>query len=171
MPARWLPVSLIWIAGGFAFPLLNPATAMLSGGLQRYLSSSAGMSDELALRVAFTLVRIPLTVVLGILIAGTQCVVARSMRLPPRRWITAAAIAACIATLIFLPSTLVAQQVYGDTTRGPIRVVLLLIPGAGLLGALVSFMQKRSVRKEVFVPGGFVAASLVAAVVGVLVGK
>ena len=55
------------------FPFLTPATDALSEGLQRYLSSVAGMSDELAYRVAFTIIRIPLTAALGALIAAAQC--------------------------------------------------------------------------------------------------
>jgi hypothetical protein len=162
--------SLIWFLAGFVFPFLTPATALLSSGLQRYLSSAAGMSDELANRVAFTIVRIPLTALLGILVAVMQCAILPGVRPLARRWIIAAAVGACIATLIFLPSTLVALQIVGNTSNGTIRLFLLLVPGAGLLGGLVSLLQWRAARREVFVPGWFIAAGVLATFLGVLGG-
>src|SRR5262245_7576836 len=88
--ARWLSGSLLWVMAGFVFPVLAPATRQLSCGLQRYLSSSAGMPEELAFRVAFTIVRIPLTAVVVILLAAAQCVLLQSVKPIARRWITAA---------------------------------------------------------------------------------
>jgi hypothetical protein len=128
------------------------------------------MSEELAFRVAFTIVRLPLTAVLAILIAAAQCAVVRDLGPLARRWIVAAGVGACLATLIFLPSSLVALQLYGDTTTGTVRAFLLVVPGAGLLGGLASFLQKRSVRKKVFAPAWIVLASALAAAVGVLAG-
>lgn len=163
---QWLGASLVWIIAGFVFPLLTPATALLSQTLQRYLSSGAGMSDELAFRVAFTVVRIPLTVVLGVLVAATQYAMVRDVRPLARRWAAAAAIGACTSTLIFLPSSLVALRIAGTISEGLIRI-LLLVPGAGLFGGLVSFLQRRAARGSVFVPGWFVGAGVLAAGLGV----
>jgi hypothetical protein len=162
--ARWLAASLIWIPAGFLFPFLSPATAVLSGGLQRYLSLAADMSDELAFRVAFTVFRIPLTAVFGILVAAAQCAVVRGVRPLARSWMIAAAVGACISTLIFLPSTLVALQIASN--KFTVRI-FLLVWGAGLLGGLVSFLQWRAAHREMFVPGWFVLASLLAAGLGV----
>jgi hypothetical protein len=166
---RALSASLIWIIGGFVFPFLTPATAFLSEGLQRYLSSMAGMPDELAFRVAFTLIRIPLTAALAMLVATAQCAVMRGVRPLARRWIIASAVGACVSTLIFLPSTLVALQIAGDTSGGLVRTFLLVVPGAGLLGGFVSFLQARATRAEVFIPGWFVAANVLSAALGVFV--
>ena len=162
----WLAAGGLWVAGGFAFPLLSPATAQLSQGLQDLLTSTGGMSGELAYYVAFTILRIPLTASLAALIAAGQCILIRG--LPARRWIVVAASGACVATLIFLPTTLVTLQLYGDISRGLIRAGLLVVPGAGLLGGFVSSIQKRSVRKKVLVPGQYVAVSVAAALAGVL---
>jgi hypothetical protein len=165
---RWLAAGSIWIAAGFAFPFLAPATTWLSEGLQRYLISAAGMADELALRVAFTIVRIPLTAALAALVAAAQCAVVRDLRPSARRWVVAAAVGACIATLIFLPSSLAALAIAGDISQGPVRIFLLVVPGAGLLGGLVSVVQRRAARGHLAVPGWLAGASAVAAVLGVL---
>ena len=164
---NWLRGSLVWIVAGLVFPLLTPATNLLSRGLQRYLSSGAGMSDELAQRVAFTILRIPLTAVLATLVAAFQCALLPGIR-PRSRWIVAAAVGACIATLIFLPSNLVALSITGNISEGMIRVFLLAVPGAGLLAGLVCFLQRWVVRRQVLVPASFVVASGLAAVFGVL---
>lgn len=166
--AKWLRASLVWLAAGFGFPLLTPATNLLSGGLQRYLSSSAGMVDELAQRVAFTIFRIPLTAALAVLVAALQCVLLPGILPPARRWIIASAIGACIATLIFLPSSLVALSITGNISEGMTQVFMLTVPGAGLLAGLVSLLQRRAARKQALVPGSFVPASILAAVFGVL---
>jgi hypothetical protein len=137
--------------------------------VQRYLISAAGMADELALRVAFTIVRIPLTAVLAALVAAAQCAVVRDLRPLARRWVVSAAVGACIATLIFLPSSLAALAITGDISRGPVRIFLLVVPGAGLLGGLVSVVQRRTARAGFAVPGWLAGASAAAAVVGVLV--
>ena len=165
---RWLAAGSIWIAAGFAFPSLAPATTWLSEGLQRYLSSTAGMADELALRVAFTVVRIPLTAGLAALVAAAQCAVVRDLRPLGRRWVVAAAVGACIATVIFLPSSLAALAIAGDISHGPVRVFLLVVPGAGLLGGAVAVGQRRTARAHLAVPGWLAGASAAAAVLGVL---
>ena len=162
--AHLLAASAIWILAGFLFPALAPLTARLSEGLHRGLMSAAGMPDELAFRVAFTVFRLPVTAVFGILVAGLQCVVMRDVRPLARRWIVAAVLGACIATLIFLPSSLVALQVAGNALDDALRIW-----GAALLGGLVSYLQCRAVRGEVVLPGQFVAASVSASVLGVLV--
>jgi hypothetical protein len=126
------------------------------------------MSDELAYRVAFTIFRIPLTAVLGILLAAAQCAVLRGARPWFRRWIAAAAAGACIATLIYLPSTLVALQIAGNTSDRMVRI-FLLAPGPALLGGLVSFLQRRAGRGKLPAPGWFVAASIPAAALGAFV--
>jgi hypothetical protein len=165
---QWLAAGAIWIAAGFAFPFLAPATTWLSEGLQRYLISAAGMPDDLALRVAFTIVRIPLTAVLAALVAAAQCAAVRDLRSSARRWVVAAAIGACIATVIFLPSSLAALAIAGDISQGPVRIFLLVVPGAGLLGGLVSLVQRRAARGHLTVPGWLTGASAAAAVLGVL---
>jgi hypothetical protein len=158
--------SLLWAAAGFLFPFLTPVTALLSEGLQRSLSTATSMSEELAYRVAFTLVRIPLTALLAIVVAVVQCALVNSVRPLAARWITAAAVGASISTLIWLPTTLVALQLAGnDYDR--IRT-FLLVPGAGLFAGLVSFAQWRAVRRRVTLPGHYVVISLLAASVGVL---
>lgn len=166
--SRWSTASSIWVIAGFLYPLLTPATTLLSAGLERYLSSAAGMDSELANRVAFTIFRIPLTVVLGVLVAAAQCAVLPEVRPLARRWIIAAAVGACISTLIILPSSLVALRTMG-TLEGTVRTLLLLW-GAGLLGGLVSLLQRRAFRGKGFAPGWFLAASVLAAAVGVFAG-
>lgn len=161
----WLVASSVWVLAGFVFPFLTPATEQLSAGLQRTLSSTAGMSGELAHRVAFTIVRIPLTAMLAVLVATVQCAVASGVRPLARRWIVAAALGGCIATLIYLPSTLVALQIWGDISGATVRR-LLFVTGAGLLAGLVSFLQRRRARAQVVVPSWFVVASVLAAAVG-----
>jgi hypothetical protein len=163
----WLSSSLIWIIGGFIFPFLTPATAFFSEGLQRYLSSMAGMPDELAFRVAFTLIRIPLTAALAMLVATAQWAMMRGVRPLARRWLIASAVGACASTLIFLPSGLVALQIAGDISGGLARTFLLSVPGAGLLGGFVSALQRRATRAEVFIPASFVAANVLSAALGV----
>jgi hypothetical protein len=138
--------------------------------VRRYLISGAGMGDELALRVAFTIVRIPLTAFLAALVAAAQCAVVRDLRPLARRWVVSAAVGACIATLIFLPSSLAALAIAGDISQGPVRILLLVVPGAGLLGGLVSVVQRRTARAHPAVPGWLAGASAAAAVLGVLVG-
>ena len=120
--------------------------------------------DELAYRVAFTLIRIPVTAVFAMLVALLQFAMMREVRLPARRWIVAAGIGACIATLIWLPFTLVLLQVFA----GNALAIQVRVAGAVLLGGLVAFLQRRAVREEVWLPRRFVVASVAAAIAGVL---
>jgi hypothetical protein len=161
-----LAAASVWILAGLLFPLLGPLTQLLLPPLQRFLVSAAAMSDELAFYVAFTIFRIPLTAVLGVLLAAAQCALVPALRPLSRPWVIAAGIGACISTLIWLPSSLVVIQNVGDTfaTR-----VVLLIYGAGLLGGLVSVFQSKAVRKRMLVPGWFVAASFVATILGAVI--
>jgi hypothetical protein len=156
----------VGILAGLLFPLLGPLTLLLVPGLQPYLVSAAGMSEDMAFYVAFTIFRIPLTAVLGVLLAAAQCGLVSGLRPFARRWVIAAAIAAGISALLWLPSSLVVVRTVGDTfaTR-----VALLIYGAGLLGGIVSFFQSKAVRKRLRVPGWFVPASLAATIVGAIV--
>jgi hypothetical protein len=165
VPVPWRLAASLWVIAGLAFPFLTPATNLLSRAVQQYVAASSGMSDELAYFVTFTIVRVPLTAGLGVVIAGMQCVLLPGVRPFARRWLVAAAGAACIATLIWLPTTLIAAQLVGDTSQGPIRL-LLLTWGAGLLAGLVSFTQRRTTRRTIAVPGSFVATSVLTAVLG-----
>src|SRR5688572_2073676 len=165
--ARWFTVSVIWAIAGFAFPLLTPATAFLSRGLQPSLTSVTGMSDELAYYVAFTLCRVPLTAVFGMLVAAVQCTMVEDVRPAARRWIVAAGIASCVATLIWLPTSLVALEIAGGAFNETERLLLLMF-GAGTLCGLVAFAQRRAV-PAVAAPRWWVPTSTLAAVVGVLV--
>lgn len=165
--AQWVAASVIWTIAGVAFPFLTPATTFLSEGLQPLLIAAAGMSDELAYYVAFTLWRVPLTALLGMLFAAVQCTVVNEIRPRTLRWVIAAGIASCVATLIWLPTSLVALQITGgafDETE----TLLLLMFGAGALGGLVAFAQRRAV-PVVAAPRWLVPMSALAAVVGVLV--
>ena len=123
------------------------------------------MSGELAYRVAFTVFRIPLTAVLALLAAAAQCGVVRGVRPLARRWIIAAAVGACVSTLIWLPSSLMVFQIAGSDET---VLRLLTVSGAGLLSCLVSLSQRRAARRDIFVPGSFVAVSVLAAVLGVV---
>jgi hypothetical protein len=163
--APWLVASSVWLVAGFVFPFLTPATMLLSEGFQRYLVSAAGMEDEMALRVAFTIFRIPLTALLAILVALIQCALMRDVRPLVRRWILAAAVGGCVATLIYLPTTLVALGIWGSTSDDTPRR-LLFLSGTGLLAGLVSLLQRRTARADLVVPGWFVAANILAAGVG-----
>jgi hypothetical protein len=163
--APWLAASAIWMIAGLIFPLLAPATLALQPGFQRYLVSVASMSEEMAFYVAFTVFRIPLTALLGILLAAAQCALVPGVRPFTQRWVISAAIGACISTLIFLPSSLVVRQTVGDTFLG---AMILLLTGPGLLGGLVSFVQSKAVRGRILVPGWFVAGCIAAAVPGAL---
>jgi len=164
--ARWLVATSIWIVAGFLFPLLTPATATLVAGLQRFLSSATGFSDELAYRVAFTLFRVPLTALLGILVAVAQCAVVPGVRPLARRWLIASAVGAAASTLVLLPSSLVLLQITGASVE-TIRLFLTL-PGAALLGGFVSFLQRRTARARLWVPAWFVVASVSGATAGAL---
>ena len=155
-----------WTIAGFAFPLLTPATAFLSRGLQPYLISVTGMSDELAYYVGFTLCRVPLTAVLGMLVAAVQCTMVEDVRPSAWRWIITAGIASCIATLIWLPTSLVARQIAGGALDENERL-LLLVFGAGTLGGLAAFAQRRAV-PAIAAPRWLVPMSALAAVIGVL---
>jgi hypothetical protein len=166
---QWLLAASLWVIAGFAFPFLTPATNLLSRDLQQYLAAAAGMSDELAYRVTFTIVRVPLTAVLAIVIAAVQCAVVLAVRPLARRWFTAAATAASISVLIWLPTTLIVAQFVGDIFPEPVRALLLTL-GAGLLAGLVSFNQRRHTRRAVTAPEPFVMTSVLAAVLGALGG-
>jgi hypothetical protein len=159
--------ALLWFIAGFAFPLLTPATNLLSRDIQQYLATAAGMSDELAYRVTFTIVRVPLTAALAVAIAATQCALAPSVRPVARRWIVAAATGASVSVLIWLPTTLIAAQLVGETFSEPVRVLLLTF-GAGLLAGLVSLAQWRITRGILSVPAGHLWTVVVAAVLGVV---
>jgi hypothetical protein len=165
---RWLAAGSLWWLGGLLFPLLTPPTDAAARSLQHYLSSS-GLSGELGYQVAFTLVRVPLTAALGMLVALMQCVLAPAVRPFSRRWIVAAAAGGAASTLIWLPSTLVALKIAGDISRDAVRVPLLAW-GAGLLGGLASFLQQRAARARAFPPSWLVAASTLASVCGALAG-
>ena len=165
--AQWVAANVIWTIAGVAFPLLTPATAFLSRGLEPSLTSVTGMSDELAYYVAFTLCRVPLTAVFGMQIAAVQCTMVEEVRPPARRWIVAAGIASCVATLIWLPTSLVALQIAGGAFDDTERLLLLAF-GAGTLAGLVAFAQRRAV-PVVAAPRWLVPMSALAAVVGVLV--
>ena len=167
--ARWRVASLIWLVAGFAFPFLAPATASLSAGLTRYLRTAAGMDEELAFRVAFTIFRIPLAALLAIGVAAVQGALLRSIRPVIRRWFVAAAIGASIATLIYLPSGLLAIQIAGEPLSEAVSL-LVLVPGAGMHAGLVSILQRRASRRKVFVPGRFILISVLSAAVGAFIG-
>jgi len=162
---QWLLAGSLWIIAGFTFPFLTPATNLLSSGPQQYLSAAADMSDELAYRVTFTIVRVPLTAVLATVIALMQCAVVPAVRSLTRRWLIATATGASVSVLIWLPTTLIVAQIVGDTFPEPVRALLLTF-GAGLLAGLVSLMQRRATRQALTVPKDFIATSIVAAVVG-----
>ena len=166
--SHWRLAPSLWLIAGLAFPFLTPATNVLSRDLQQYLSAT-GMSDELAYRVAFTIVRVPLTGLLGVVIAAMQCVLVPRVRPLARRWLAAAAAAACVSALMWLPTTLIAAQFVGDTSQGTIRPLLLTF-GAGLLAGLVSFAQRRTARRALAVHEWFVATAVAMAVLGALGG-
>jgi hypothetical protein len=162
---QWLVAASLWVIAGFAFPFLSPATNLFARDLQQYLATTAGMSDELAYRVAFTIVRVPLTAVLATVIAAMQSAVVPRLRPLAQRWLSAAAAAGCVSTLIWLPTTLIAAQLVGNTSQGTVRLFLLTF-GAGLLAGLVSFTQRRTTRPAVTVPGSFTATGVLASVLG-----
>jgi hypothetical protein len=166
---HWLLAAWLWVIAGFAFPFLTPATNFLSLAMQRQLAATAGISDELAYRVAFTIVRVPLTALLAIVIAAAQCGVVPAVPPLARRWLTASAMAASISVLIWLPTTLIAAQSFGQTFPEPVRALLLTF-GAGLLAGLASLNQRRTMRRAVSVPASFVVLSVLAAVLGALGG-
>jgi hypothetical protein len=168
-PAHWLVAGALWIIAGFAFPFITPATNFLSRNLQQYLAAAAGMSDELAYRVAFTIVRLPLTAVLAMAIVALQCAVVSEVRPLARRWLIAAATRASVSVLIWLPTTLIVAQIAGDSSPEPVRALLLTF-GAGLLAGLVSFAQRQTTRRVVTIPQRFVPTSVGAAIVGALGG-
>jgi hypothetical protein len=127
------------------------------------------MSDELAYYVTFTIVRVPLTAVLGMVIATMQCVIVAAVRPLARRWLNAAAAAACVSTLIWLPTTLIVARFVGDTSQGAIRLLLLTF-GAALLAGLVTLAQRRAIRRALAVPAGSLRTAVLAAVLGAFVG-
>ena len=167
--SRWRAASLIWLVAGFVFPFLSPATASLSAGLTRYLSTTTEMDDELAFRVAFTIFRIPLAALLAIGVAAVQAALLRGIRPILRRWLIAAAIGASLATLIYLPSGLLAVQIAGEPLSDAVNL-LLLIPGSGMHAGLVSILQRRAGRRKVVVPGRFIVMSVLAAALGAFIG-
>ena len=167
-PSRWQLAASLWVIAGLAFPFVTPATNLLSAPFQ-YLGTTAGMSDELAYRVAFTIVRVPLTALLAIAIAATQCAIVPDVRRLARQWLTAAAAAASVSVLIWLPTTLITAQFVGDTFPEPARALLLTF-GAALLAGLVSFAQRRTARRAVAVPGSFVVLGVLAAILGAFAG-
>jgi hypothetical protein len=164
-PPQWRLAASLWLIGGFAFPLLTPATNLLLRDIQQYLAAAAGMSDELAYRVTFTIVRVPLTAGLATMIATMQCAPLPAVRPLFRRWLTAAAIGASVSVLIWLPTTLIAAQFFGDIFPEAVRALLLTF-GAGLLAGLVSLAQRRITRRVVAVPQGFVPTGAGAAILG-----
>jgi hypothetical protein len=168
-PSRWLAAASLWIISGFAFPFLTPATNLLSRDLQQYLAGATGMSDELAYRVLFTFIRVPLTALLAMMIAATQCVVLPSVRPLARRWLTAAALAASVSVLMWLPTTLIAVQFVGETFPQSVRTLLLTF-GAGLLAGLVCFTQQQTMRRVVTIPGAALPIGVLAAMLGALAG-
>jgi hypothetical protein len=164
---RWLAASLIWIVAGFLFPLLlGPATGYLATGLQGLFTSGGGFSDQLlAYRVAVTLIRIPLTALMGILVAVAQFAVVPGVQVLARRWLIASAIGGAVSTLVLLPSSLVLIELAGSSS--PEMVSLFLsIAGASLFGGFVSFSQRRSARRRLWVPAWVVAAGFFGASVG-----
>jgi hypothetical protein len=168
-PSQWRLALSLWFVAGFAFPFITPATNQLARNLQEYLAAAGGTSDELAYRVAFTMVRVPLTAALTVVIAAMQCAVVPAVRPMARRWLMVTATAASVSVLIWLPTTLIAAQIVGETFPEPVRVLLLTF-GAGLLAGLVCFSQRRSVRRAVATPQRFVQIGTGAAIVGALGG-
>jgi hypothetical protein len=166
---QWRLAASLWFIGGFAFPLLTPATNLLSRDIQQYLAAAAGMSDELAYRVTFTIVRLPLTAGLATVIAAMECAAVPAVRPLFRRWLIAATTGASVSLLIWLPTTLIAAQFFGDVFPEPVRVLLLTF-GAALLAGLVSLAQRRTTRRLVTVPQRFISTRVGAAIVGALGG-
>jgi hypothetical protein len=163
---RWLAAGLIWILAGLFYPALSPATAAAAAVLQRVLNSALGWSDELAFRVAFTVLRVPLMVLFGMLVGVFQCAEAPALRRLLRRWLSASAVGAAVSTLIFLPSSLILRQVTGLTFEET-RVPLTLL-GAALLSGLISFLQRRAARRQLPLPALFVVVSVTGMTLGVL---
>jgi hypothetical protein len=168
-PSRWSLAISLWFVAGLAFPFITPTTNFLSSNLQAYLAVAGGMSDELAYRVAFTIVRVPLTVALAVAIAAMQCAVVPAVRPMARRWLVVTATAASVSVLIWLPTTLIAAQIVGETFPEPVRLLLLTF-GAGLLAGLASFTQRRTMRRAVAIPQRFVLTGTGTAIVGALGG-
>jgi hypothetical protein len=160
------PASIsIWIVAGMAFPFVTPVTLRLSTPLEPLLVSSAGMAEEMAYYVAFTIARIPVTAALGAVVAAAHCAAIPQIRPIARRWIIAGAVGAAIATIIWLPSTLIARGLSGGTLDG-VTLTLILMFGAALLCGLVSLAQRQALRNRFLLPGWIVVTSLAAAAIG-----
>jgi hypothetical protein len=157
-----------FIIAGFLLPLLGTATVSLAAGIQPLLVSAGGFSDELlAYRVAFTLIRLPLTAFLGVLVAAAQNAIVPDVQPLARRWLMAAAIGGLVSALILLPSSLVLIAITGNASPEMLRLFLALA-GAALFGGFVSFFQRWTARRKLDLPGWFVAAGVLGTTAGAL---
>jgi hypothetical protein len=164
--AQWQIASLLWVVAGLLFALLTPATATLTAALQPLLISAMGLSDELlAYRVAFTVFRVPLTALLGILVAVAQCAVVPGIRMWARRWLIASTVGAALSSLVLLPTSLMLIEIAGTPSPEMARVFLALW-GTALFGGLVSVFQRRTVRGRFQVPPWFVLAGVLGTLAG-----
>jgi hypothetical protein len=148
---------------GVPFPL---ATNTLATGLQPFLISTMGFSDELlAYRVAFTVIRLPLAALMGVLIALAQCAVVPGARLLVRRWLIASVVGAAVSTLVFLPSSLVLTEIAGSSSPGMVRILLALW-GPALFSGFILVFERRMAQGTLRLPSWFVVAGVLGAMLG-----
>jgi hypothetical protein len=167
--APWLVGSLIWIAAGFLFAWLGVATNTLATALQPLLVSTMGFSDELlAYRVAFTLIRLPLTALVGILVALAQCAVVPAVRPLARRWLIASAVGGAVSAFVLLPSSLALIEIAGNSSPERVRTFLALW-GPALFGGFISLFEQRTARGRLWVPAWVIVGGVLGAVAGAIV--
>jgi hypothetical protein len=163
---QWQIAIFIWLVAGLLFALLTPATEALTEALQPLLISALGFSDELlAYRVAFTVFRVPLTALLGMLVAATQCAVVPGIGRWVWRWLIASAVGAALSSLVLLPTTLVLLEIASGSSIETISIFLALW-GTALFGGFVSVLQRRVVRGRLQVPPWFVVAGVLGTLAG-----
>ena len=156
---RWLLASApLWAVAGFFLLFLPGLTSSPVMDLQRFLSQVVGMPDPIAFRIALAALQVPISILLGVLVAALQLIVLRDIRSWARQWMLAAAAGGAIAAAIgwvlgsLLPSS-------SPSPPGASSVWLLILQASlrGILyGALNAALQRWMMRGRAFVPGWFV---------------
>lgn len=164
---RWLLASApLWALAGLLSPLIPPLVDSPVRGFHHFLNQVIGLPDQIAYRLAFAALQVPMIILLGVIVAAAQLLVLRGVRPWARRWMQAAAAGGAITSAAgWMVGSLVPLPMMNQGGDIWLLIFHYLLRGV-LLGAFISIAQRWSMRERVLVPAWFVLASSLAGAAG-----